>query len=317
MKAARIISPKRYEIVDDDIPALEDDKVLVRLLRTVICGSDIPYFSVSYKKESYPFPLGYPGHECLGIVEETRNNEFKIGDRVMYYPTSLEGFKEYHLTDASRLQMLPKEGDLNKLSMTQILGSVAHSAFRIDRPYKKCVAIMGQGPVGLLFTSLMKNLGANAIIVIDPLEYRLEVAKRMGADFIINPKEGNAVDSISEITNGEMADIVIDAYGQDVEAINQCFDISCHNGQIAFFGICLEESPRLNFNIFFRKELRMIASVGPEVMVDYPYALNMILKNSIDVTPLITHELPFEEIQKGFEIATNRLDNVIKVVLTF
>ena len=130
-------------------------------------------------------------------------------------------------------------------------------------------------------------------------------------------KKSNVLESFLDINNGELADIVVEAYGQEVELINSCFDLARHNGQVAFFGICLQESPRLNFNTFFRKELRMVASVGPDLSIDYPYALEMILRGTIDVSPLITHKMPFEEIQKGFEIASNRLDNVIKVILKF
>ncbi len=317
MRAAKIVAPGKIEVVNEDIPAIEDDKVLIRLLKTVICGSDLPYFSVSYDPGSYPLPPGYPGHECLGIVEESKSNEYKEGDYVMYYPVFLDGFMEYHLVDPARLQKLPKEGDLNVLVMTQLLGCVSHAAFRIDKPYNKNVVIMGQGPVGLLFTALMNNFGAKSIIAVDPVTFRLETAKKMGARDVINPENENIIERISEITDGKMADIVIDAFGQKTEVINTCFDVACHNGQVAFFGICLEESPGLNFNVFFRKELRMVASVGPDLSIDYPFALNMIMKDAIDVSPLITHVIPFEEIQRGFELAVNKTDNVIKVILEF
>jgi threonine dehydrogenase-like Zn-dependent dehydrogenase len=99
--------------------------------------------------------------------------------------------------------------------------------------------------------------------------------------------------------------------------INKCFDLACHSGQVAFFGICLEEAPVLNFNVFFRKELRMIASVGPDLSIDYPYALDMILRGAFDVSPLITHVMPFERIQRAFDMAVNREDNAIKVILEF
>jgi len=317
MRAARIVSPNKFEIFNEEIPSLSDGKVIVRLLRAAICGSDLPYFSMSHDLSSYPLPSGYPGHECLGIIEESMNREFKKGDLVMYYPVFLEGFKECHLTDQSRLQKIPCDRDLNILLMTQLLGAVSHCVFRIDPPYNKDVVIMGLGPVGLLFTSLVRNLGARNIIVVDPIDFRLDVAKSMGATHSINPNIHSVIDSVSEITNGKMSDIVIDAFGQDVDVMNLCFDLACHNGQVAFFGICLEGSPRLNFSTFFRKELRMISSVGPDLSIDYPFALNMILENSIDVSPLITHVIPFEEIQRGFDIATNRHDDVIKIVLKF
>lgn len=317
MKSARIISPGRFEVFDEKTPSPGDGKLLVRLLRAAICGSDLPYFSRSFDPTKYPFPPGYPGHECMGVVEESHNGSFKPGDRVMYYPTFLEGYREYHLADPSRLQKLPRDFDMNLLVMTQLLGAVAHCAFRIDRPYNRTVVIMGQGPVGLLFTSLMKNFGARRVVAVDPLEYRLGVARRMGADHTVNPEREDLTAAVSEMTDGAMADIVIEAYGQDVQVINACFDIAAHNGQVAFFGICLDERPALNFNAFFRRELRMVASVGPDLSVDYPFALDMIIKKTIDVSPIVTHSLPFEDIQKGFETAVNRADDVVKVILEF
>jgi L-iditol 2-dehydrogenase len=317
MRAAKIVSPMKFEVVTEELPSINDSEVGVRLLRTAICGSDLPYFSRSFDPSSYPLPAGYPGHECLGVVEESNDERLMPGERVMYYPRSLDGYKEYHVTDASRLQKIPDGENIDVLIMTQLLGAVAHCAFRIDRPNNKTVVVMGQGPVGLLFTALMKNFGAREIIAVDLCDYRLTAAQKMGADYIINPKQDDPISFVSTVTGNKMADIVIDAYGQDAAVINQCFELAGHNGQVAFFGICLEESPRLHFNSFFRKELRMIASVGPDLEIDYPYALDMILQGAVDVKPIVTHVIPFEEIQKGFEIFSNRTDNAIKVVLQF
>jgi threonine dehydrogenase-like Zn-dependent dehydrogenase len=139
----------------------------------------------------------------------------------------------------------------------------------------------------------------------------------MGADHAVNPDRNDLAAAVADITAGAMADIVIEAYGQNVAVINTCFDVARHNGQVAFFGICLDEKPGLNFNVFFRKELRMVASVGPDLSIDYPYALDMIVNRRIDVSPLVTHVLPFEEIQKGFDMAVQRKDNVIKLILDF
>lgn len=317
MKAARIISPGRYEVFEEAVPPVARGRVRVRLLKAALCGSDLPYFSNSYNPSGYPFPSGYPGHECMGVVDVSECDEFKPGERVMYYPPALDAYKEYHVADPVRLQKLPGDGDMNVLLMTQLLGAVSHCAFRIDRPSGKNVVIMGQGSVGLLFTALMRNFGAETIIAADPLDYRLDAAKKMGADYVVNPSREDVEKTVSDITGGRMADIVIEAYGQQSAVINRCFDCACHNGQVAFFGICLEEAPPMNFNVFFRKELRMVASVGPDLAIDYPYALRMILTKSIDVSPLLTHVLPFEEIQTAFEMAVNRRDNAIKIILDF
>jgi len=317
MRSAKIISPGRYEVFEEETPSPDDQKVLVRLEKAAICGSDLPYFSNSFNPAHYPFPSGYPGHECLGVVEESGNGLFKPGERVMYYPVFLDAYKEYHVADPARLQKLPPTGDTGVLLMTQLLGAVSHAMSRIDNPYGKTVVVLGQGPVGLLFTGLLKNFGARNIVVVDPLEYRFAAAVKMGADRCVNPRREDPVAVLREANGGRDADIVIEAFGQDSAVINMGFDLAAHGGQMVFFGICLEESPRLNFNVFFRKELRMIACVGPVLPVDYPYALDMILKGAIDVRPLITHTLPFEDIQRGFEMAVNREDGVIKVILEF
>lgn len=317
MRAARIVAPKKIQVAREKKPDMQDGSVMVRLEKTVICGSDFPYFSMEFAPESYPLPAGYPGHECLGTVVQSDSDKFHDGDRVMYYPTALDGYKEYHVNTPDRIQKLPDMGDPNILVMTQLLGAVAHCVFRIDSPYNQNVVIVGQGPVGLYFTALMKNFGARRIIAVDPLEYRLKTAKVMGATEVLHSGKDDIIRSVSDITDGNMADIVIEACGQNLDAINLSFDLTRHDGQVAFFGICLEESPRLNFNTFFRKELRLISSVGPDLTIDYPYALDMIIKGAIDPSPLITHIMPFEEIQKGFEMAVNRQENIIKAILEF
>ncbi len=318
MKAARIVAPEKFEVFDEPEANLPDGMVMVRLSRAALCGSDYPYFYSNFPATSYPLPAGYPGHECCGVVYKSRNPLFREGEKVMYYPPFLDGYKECHIADPLRLQKLPDcEVPLNQLLMTQVVGCVSHAVFRIDRPYKKSVVIMGQGPIGLIFTALMKLHGASLVIAADVLNYRLEIAKQMGADCTINPEKENAREVLKELTGGEMADIVIDAYGQKSEVINECFELARHNGQVAFFGICLEESPRLNFNTFFRKELRMIASVGPDLAIDYPHALKMILSGAIDVSRIPSHSLPFEKIQEAFEMSAGRQKNVIKAVLEF
>ncbi|MCX7679756.1 MAG: zinc-binding dehydrogenase [Spirochaetes bacterium] len=318
MKAARIVSPRKFEIFDEKISDLPEGMVMVKLTHAALCGSDYPYFYNEFPSPSYPLPAGYPGHECCGVVLKSKSPFFDEGDRVMYYPPHLDGYKECHIAEPLRLQKLPDcEVPIKTLLLTQVVGCVSHAVFRIDRPYKKSVVIVGQGPIGLIFTALMKRHGASQVIALDLLDYRLEIAKKMGADFVINPAREDAHEKVKALTEGLMADIVIDAYGQKSEVINMCFELARHNGQVAFFGICLEEKPRLDFNTFFRKELRMIASVGPELKIDYPYALQMIVSGAIDVSPLVSHTMPFEKIQEAFELAISRKENVVKVVLEF
>jgi len=316
MRTAKIVAPQQIKIIEEPTPDWDNENILVRLKKAAICGSDLPYFRESYKDASYPFPAGYPGHECVGVVEHSTSPKHNTGDVVLVLPPLMNGFKEYHLLPPDRLMTMPKQKDTSILLMTQLLGAVIHCCRKINDVWGKKVVIIGQGPVGLLFNSMLKNMGASKIIGVDVLDYRLQLGSKMGATHIINADTQIVSDIVNEITEGDMADLVVEACGLE-ETLNMCFELARHNGIVAFFGICLQESPRLNFNKLFRKELRIIASVGPSVEIDYTFALQTILDEQIKVCNLISHTLLFSSIQKGFETAIERKDNVIKVVLEF
>jgi len=316
MLAARIIAPRRIEVFEESVPEPEKGKILVRLEKVAICGSDLPYFRDIHPANSYPFSAGYPGHECVGVVEQSDSSKFNEGDFVLVLPPSMDGFKEYHIITPDRLLHMPRHKDTSTMLMTQLLGAVVHGCRRISDVWGKEVVVVGQGPVGLLFDSMLRNMGANKIIGIDVLDYRLQLAQRMGATHTIDAGGSNVSEVVKEITEGRMADLVVEAIGRE-ETLNMCFELARHNGVVAFFGICLDESPQLNFNELFRKELRIIASVGPSLEIDYMYALRMVLADQIKANNLISHTFTFSEIEKGFDLAINRKEKVIKVVLEF
>jgi threonine dehydrogenase-like Zn-dependent dehydrogenase len=127
--------------------------------------------------------------------------------------------------------------------------------------------VIGQGPVGLLFNSMLKNMGATRVIGVDILDYRLRIAKEMGATHTIDSSKQNVSEIVKDITKGNMADLVVEACGYE-ETLNMSFDLARHDGVVAFFGICLKESPGLNFNQLFpflllisRKGLKLLLIV--------------------------------------------------------
>ena len=316
MRAAQIIAPRRVEIIEEEIPEPVDGKILVRLEQAAICGSDFSYFRDKHPDTAYPFPPGYSGHECVGVVEHSNSSSFREGDFVLVLPPHMDGFKEYQAIAEDRLLRMPREKETSTMLMTQLLGAVVHCCRRIGHVWGKKVVVIGQGPVGLLFNSMLKNMGATDIIGVDILDYRLRMGHEMGATHTVDASQTDVAETITDITEGEMADLVVEANGLE-ETINMCFELARHDGVVAFFGICLQESPAMNFNTLFRKELRIIASVGPSVEIDYAYALKMVLENQIRVKNLVSHTLPFSSIQRGFDLAISRDDEVIKVVLEF
>ena len=320
MRAARLVAPRQWEILELEKPQPSADRMLVRLERSAVCGSDKPqYCGIS---PSYPLSPGTPGHEGLGIVESCPCGVYEEGERVLLWGADRGLFQEYVLAPTQGCIRLPKDLDLEVVLMSQLLGTVVHCFYKLGNVINQKVVVIGQGSVGQLFNATLRNLGAKQIIGVDPLEYRLEVGRQMGATHAINPDAEDVAKAVAEITGGEMADMVVEAVGME-STFNLCSRLVRRNGTMVYFGIPNKENAEgvmaLRFMEMFNKEVRLITTVGPNPLQDYAIALDWIVQGRLDVRPMITHVLPFEEIQRGFFMAFDEPEKhrAIKVVLTF
>jgi threonine dehydrogenase-like Zn-dependent dehydrogenase len=319
MKAAQLVAPRRWELIDAEKPRPGNGHMLVRLERVAICGSDKPPFCGVH--EAYPLLPGATGHEGLGVVEECPSGKYRAGERVLLWGFDRGLFQEYVLaTDQGGCIRLPQDWPAETVLLSQLLGTVIHSFYKLGNVIDKQVVVLGQGPVGLLFDAVLRNLGAGQIIAVDPLDYRLETARHMGATQALNPDRVNLVEAVGQITGGQMADLVVEAVGQ-AATFNQCTELARRNAEVICFGIPDKEHPdgtvSLCLRDMYRKELRLITSVGPNPDKDYRVALGWIVQKRLDVSPLVSHVLPLEEIQQGFEMAFDepQKHRALKVVL--
>jgi threonine dehydrogenase-like Zn-dependent dehydrogenase len=142
----------------------------------------------------------------------------------------------------------------------------------------------------------------------------------MGATHIFNNSKGDLEEFVEDVTNGEMADVVVEAIGYQ-ETYQQAFRIVKKGGRVVFFGMIrdLDEGKffKLNFDDVFRKEITIIPSYGPHLIKDIKVAVELIGDEKIDVKPLITHHFKFDDIDKAFEIAHSKNTNPIKVIVDF
>jgi len=320
LKAAQIVAHQRFEIVDVEKPDLKKappDSLLIKVQKASICGSDMPFFTIKRPDSEYPLPIGLPAHECVGVVSETTSNRYKEGDEVLSLPNGTKGLSEYFLSTAQRTLPLPKFERKELILMSQPLGTVIWAFRKLGNLINLDTVVLGQGPIGLLITHLLSNLGAKTIIAMDELDYRLEASKKMRATHAVNVTKDNPTEAVRDITNGRMADLVFEAVGHQTETINQCLDLLKRDGTILAFGVPDDDIYPIRFANLFSKNIRLIGSVGPDVQNDYPLAMDMIAQGRIDVSPMITHEIPFAQVQQGFEIALHKTDNAIKIVLNY
>jgi len=254
-------------------------------------------------------------------VENSDCPDVSPGDRVLALPAGVGGLQEYLLLGSTNLLKLPNNRPPEILLMTQLLGTVVHCWRKLDNLIGKDVVIVGQGPVGLLFTAMMRHAGARRIIGTDLLDYRLEVARQMGATDVVNAGRTDVTAAVQEMTRGRMVHLAIEAVGRQI-TIHQCLDLVPRGGTVVFFGVPDKDTTgdgtfRFEFVKFFRKELKLIASVGPDPAADHGLALALITQDRIDVSPLITHRVPFSDIQRGYEMAERKEGDPIKIIVEF
>ena len=320
MKAAQLIAPRQWQMIEVDKPRPTEGNMLVRLERVAICGTDKPAFCGL--NPSYPLAPGVTGHEGLGIVESCPSGSFQEGERVLLWGADRGLFHEYVLAPDQGCVRLPADGEPETVLMSQLLGTIIHCFYKLGNVIDQKVVVVGQGAVGQLFNATLSNLGARQIIAVDPLAYRLEVARQMGATHTIDPAEGDVAEAVEAITGGEWADMVVEAVGLE-DTFNLCGRLARRKGTIVFFGVPDKDNYEgiltLQFREMFVKELRLITSVGPEPQKDYTIARDWIVQGRLDVRPILTHVLPFARIQQGFEMAFDHPaeHRAIKVVLEF
>ncbi len=316
MKAARISGPGQIESVEVPEPTPSTGQVLIRMVMGAICGSDLHHLHEPYSPDAYPLRPGYSGHECVGVVELGDGKRFHAGDRVLVLPPHFDGFAEKIACEPRWLLPLPDALPWEEAVLSQQLGTVLYCAHRLAKVEGSAVVILGQGPAGLLFAQWLRARGARTVIGVDVLAHRLAVAQTMGATHVIDASREDPVDVVLQrLPKG--ADIVIEAVGNSI-TLNQVPKLVREGGQIAYYGIPPKGEIAFQFEVFFRRYATTITSARAQLepgLRAFQRALEGIASGAMDVTPLISHQVPLSEIRRGFELAEKRPEGAIKILL--
>ncbi len=330
MKVAQIVAPRHIEMIEIEKPNLADypdGTIMIQTVHSAICGSDMPSFTLESPQENYPLGPGLSIHEAIGVVVDSKSEQFQPGDEVLALPRHIGALSEYFLSDERvTIPLAPSQEGAGGstmavpkdcLLMAQPLGTVVWACRKLGNLLNQDTVVIGQGAMGLLFTHMLSNLGARTVITTDLVDFRLKVSKQMRATHTINAAGEDAVALVAELTDGKMADLVIEVVGHQTETINQCLHLLKREGTLLAFGVPDDEIYDFHFAEFFRRNIRFIGSVGPEAQSDFPLAMDMLWQGRFDVSPIITHHLPFTEAQHGFEMALNKKDEAIKIVFDY
>jgi L-iditol 2-dehydrogenase len=326
MKAVRWIDMGRVVCEDAPVPAVAEGEILVRTAYASICGSDL--HSVFLTAPPQPAPPGYPGHESVGEVLESRCPGFEPGDRVLTVPYAIDGrcLAEFQALPGSACVRLPATAPLSHLLMAQQLGTVVYAlrSHPLDLTGKEA-AVIGQGSAGAFFTFLLKRAGAARVLVSDKSAARLAYSSKLGADLTVDASAPNAGEhdcraAVMEATGGRGADLVVEAVGSR-ETFPLSLELAAPGATLIWFG--LPEGPAhypFSFQTFFRKGLTAYSNFGAQGepgLTSFLYAVRLIESGAIDVAPLLSHMLPIEKIDEAFRIAHDRTGNALKVSIKF
>lgn len=318
-------------------PAMGNNDVLIQVLKTGICGTDLHiYHWDAWASKTIPVPM-VVGHEFVGRVVAVGSNvtDFHAGEIVSGEGHVVCGscrnclagrrhlcahtlgvgvnrpgaFAEYVSLPMSNVWHHAPNIDLEVASIFDPFGNAVHTALSFD-VLGEDVLITGAGPIGIMAAAVVRHAGARFVVVTDLNPYRLALASKMGATLAIDPRETSLEQVQQQLGMKEGFDVGLEMSGSPA-AFRQLLGVMCHGGKIAMLGIPPEEIA-IDWNTVVFNMLTIKGIYGRE-MYETWYKMTVMLQSGLDIKPVITHRFHYTEFEKGFEVMTS--GNAGKVVL--
>lgn len=287
-----------------------------------ICGSDknfyrgqMPPKTAEFRQEpKFPF---YLGHESGGTIVEvgSKVTEYKVGDQVMAFGWN-NNYADYFVSKTWQLQPVPEGLDMDIASLGEPTACAMYSGMNSGVQLGDFVVVMGGGFAGQIIAQCAKKKGADKVVVVDVLDGKLELAKKLGTDITINLQKEDPVEIVKELTNGRGADVVVEAAGSE-SSFNAVTEMIKHNGKFVFYS-WVTQPITLNISRWHDDGLQFINTclvhhTWRERRVWTPETLKPVIQGHIDVKSLITNEFKLNDIKEGFDLA-DKDDAAIKIV---
>ncbi|WP_338823476.1 putative zinc-type alcohol dehydrogenase-like protein YdjJ [Moorella humiferrea] len=314
-KAAVLTAPGNLEITTRELE-LGEDEVLVKCHLTGICGSDKSIYKGDLPPNiTLPF---YIGHESGGtvIAVGSKVREYKPGDRVMVF-NWCNAFAEYYKVPVTGLQPAPAGLDPDIAALGEPVACAMYSALTCGAQLGDTVVVYGMGFAGQIIAQAVKAMGAYRVIAVDVAPGKLELAKKLGSDIIINAALEDPVQAVLDLTDGVGADVVVEAAGSE-KSMNQATAMLKHNGILALYS-WITQPVTLNIGRWHDDALEirttcLVHHTREQRYIWTPWALRPVIQGQIDVRSLITHEFPLDRIAEAFAVAVQD-PGAIKVVV--
>ncbi len=307
------------------VPEIGPNDVLIQVKKTAICGTDVHIYNWDdWSQKTIPVPM-ITGHEFVGIIEKMGSavRGLAVGDRV-----SGEGhltcghcrncragkrhlcrntvgvgvnrngcFAEYLAIPAENAFKIPDSVSDEIAAIFDPFGNATHTALSFDLVGED-VLITGAGPIGAMAVAIARHVGARHIVITDINDYRLELAKKMGATRVVNAKREKLSDVMKELGMTEGFDVGMEMSGSG-EAFRSLLEAMNHGGKVAILGI-FPGVEGIDWSQVIFKGLILKGIYGRE-MYETWYKMTSMLQSGLDLSALVTHRFTVNDFQKGFD----------------
>ena len=306
-------------------PEVGHNDVMIRIRKTAICGTDIHIWKWDdWAQKTIPVPM-HVGHEYVGEIVEMGQEVrgFAIGDRVsgeghitcgfcrncragrrhlcrntVGVGVNREGaFAEYLVIPAFNAFKIPPDISDELASIFDPFGNATHTALSFNLVGED-VLITGAGPIGIMATAIARHVGARHVVITDVNDYRLGLARQMGATRAVNVGRENLRDVMHDLHMTEGFDV-----GMEMSGVPQAFTAMLehmnHGGKVALLGIP-PPAMAIDWNQVIFKGLEIKGIYGREMFETW-YKMTSMLQSGLDISAVITHRFPVDEFEKGFQ----------------
>ena len=335
MKAMVLERPNKLALRTIDDPRPEEGQVLIRTTHAGICGSDTKIYEGK-------MPAIYPvimGHEIVGeVVDGDTSPTTKPGTRVLVDPVLFcgncfyclrndthlcpngvlmgreidGGFADYCIAKTSQIYELPDKLDSKTGAAVQVLTTVLHAQDVGEVGRGDTVVVSGLGVTGLMHVQLAKTRFSKTVIGISRNPYKRSVALSLGADYAFTHGD-KAEKAVLDITDGVGADIVIECVGH-LPLLGEAIALARPGGKIVPYGVYPSEKVELPFYDFYFKELQIL-NVRAAKGRDFTECIELVSNGKLDLDSLITHTLPYTELNNAIRMLMEPSDERLKIIL--
>lgn len=313
------------ELVDVPTPAVGPDEILVKVFAGGICGTDLHIYEWDAWARSRIRPPLVLGHEFCGTVVEVgaqvtqvagsdfiageghiacgrchscRNGAFHICERLVVLGVDRDGaFAEYVAMPASNAWKLDETIPREVAAIMDPLGNAVHAALEVSLA-AKTVAVIGCGPIGLMAIPICHMAGAAFVVASDVSDPRLALARRLGADLVLDAKAGDVPERIRGVTGGQGVDVVLEMSGHTA-GLRDGLRALRNGGWVSLLGLPRGEVALDLANEVIFKEAHLVGIFGRRMWRTWEQA-TALLRKGLDVTPVITHRLPLDRFEEAF-----------------